>query len=280
MKFLPLIACMAMTSLAPIVQAASPAPPPSESDWRTPDPENVLVIDTNKGRIFFELAPKVAPLSAARVRELAKAHFYDGQTFFRVIEGFMDQTGDPTNTGTGGSKDPNLPAEFSFRRGSDLPMAVISKEGGVESGFIGVVPVFSQTLDLALLTADNRVKAWGTFCPGVGGMARAEAPDSANSQFFLMRGFQGALDEKYAVFGRVIAGQDVVNAIKTGEPVTAPQDKMISVRVLSDLPAAGRPTVRVVDTQGPWFKAEVDRVRADKVVGMTPCDLDIPSQVK
>ena len=49
-----------------------------------------------------------APLAVARVRELTKSHFYDGRTFFRVIDDFMDQTGDPKDTGTGGSSLPNL----------------------------------------------------------------------------------------------------------------------------------------------------------------------------
>ena len=79
-------------------------PPPADSDFRTPDPENVLVIDTNQGRILVELYPQIAPQAVARVKLLARQKFYDGLTFFRVIDGFMDQTGDPTNTGTGGSR--------------------------------------------------------------------------------------------------------------------------------------------------------------------------------
>ena len=67
--------------------APAPAATPTEADWRTPDPQNVLVIDTSKGRVIFEMAPQVAPLAVARVRELARAGFYDGRAFFRVIDG-------------------------------------------------------------------------------------------------------------------------------------------------------------------------------------------------
>src|ERR1700733_5050261 len=74
---------------APVATAAAPA----ATDWRTPDPQDILVIDTNRGRIMVELSPKVAPQSAARMRDLARAGFYDGRSFFRVIDNFMDQTG-------------------------------------------------------------------------------------------------------------------------------------------------------------------------------------------
>lgn len=259
----------------------SPAPAaPADSDWRTPDPNNVLIIDTNRGRVVVELSPEVAPRSAAQVRDLARSGFYDGRAFFRVIDGFMDQTGDPTDTGGGGSTRPNLPAEFTFRRDAATPMIVVDKEGGHEAGFIGAMPIVSQSLDLAALTADHKVSAWGTFCPGVVGMARAEEPDSGNSQFFLMRATQTNLDQKYTPVGRVIAGLDVVRAIKTGEPVAAPQDKMLTVRVLADLPAAQRPQVRVIDPRGAWFTAMTARVRAEKLIGLSVCDLDLPSQVK
>jgi peptidylprolyl isomerase len=267
---------------------AAPKPPakaraetaPAEADWRTPDPNNVLIIDTTKGRVIVELTPDVAPKSAAQVRDLAKAGFYDGRAFFRVIDGFMDQTGDPTDTGQGGSTKPNLPAEFTFRRGATTPMTVVDKASGLESGFIGATPVISQPIAQAAITADHTVNAWATYCAGAVGMARADAPDSGNSQFFLMRDAQTNLDQKYTVVGRVIAGMDVVKSIKTGEPVAAPQDKMVSVRVLADLPAAQRPQVRVIDAAGPWFAARIARVRAEKLIGLSMCDLDLPSQVK
>ncbi|HXU99346.1 MAG TPA: peptidylprolyl isomerase [Caulobacteraceae bacterium] len=280
---IPLIlgAAAAMLALAAPALAAPPVPPPgpTAADWRTPDPANVLVIDTTKGRILVELAPIAAPQSAARIRELAKAGFYDGRAFFRVIDDFMDQTGDPTDTGAGGSAKPDLPAEFTFRLGSDTPMVAIDSGAGRQTGFIGPMPVASQTLDLAAMTADHRVEAYVTYCAGVVGMARAQDPNSGNSQFFLMRSSNANLDQKYTAAGRVIAGMDVVRAIKTGEPVAPPQDKMLTVRVLSDLPPAQRPAVRVIDPRGAWFQAEVARVRAEKVVGLSACDLDLPSQV-
>src|SRR6266481_6991356 len=65
------------------------------------------------GPVKIELRPDLAPLHVARIKELTKEGFYDGVVFHRVIPGFMAQTGDPTGTGSGGSKKPNLKAEFS-----------------------------------------------------------------------------------------------------------------------------------------------------------------------
>jgi peptidylprolyl isomerase len=259
--------------------AAAPAGP-GPTDWRTPDPNDVLVIDTNKGRILLELVPEVAPQNATRIRELAHENFYDGLRFFRVVENFMDQTGDPQNTGQGGSSKPNVPGEFTFRRGSDLNFVMAADQSVAEVGFVKSLPVMSQSMMLAPMTKDQKVSAWGLYCPGVAGMARDDNPDSANSQFFMMRAGYPALEKRYTAFGRVISGMDVVLAIKVGEPVADPQDRMERVRLLADLAEKDRPKVRVIDPKGPWFKAEIARARALKGADFSACDVKIPVEVK
>ena len=77
------------------------------------DLENTLYIDLPHGRVVIELKPDLAPKNVARIKELAREGFYDNTPFHRVIEGIMAQGGDPTGTGTCGSKKPDLPAEFS-----------------------------------------------------------------------------------------------------------------------------------------------------------------------
>jgi peptidylprolyl isomerase len=85
------------------------------------DPQNTIVMETTKGRVTIALRPDIAPKHAERIKLLAREKFYDNAPFHRVIEGFMAQTGDGAKgDGTGGSKHPNLAAEFSsapFRRG-------------------------------------------------------------------------------------------------------------------------------------------------------------------
>jgi len=279
MKLVYSVAALALLASTAVAQTA-PAAPASVSDWRVPDPQNVLVIETNKGRIIAELDPLAAPAHVERVRELVKAGFYDGLTFFRVIDSFMAQTGDPKNTGTGGSDKPDLKAEFTFRRNAGLPLAAPGKAGSNETGFVGALPVTSQPAALAVMTADRKVAAWGNFCPGVLGMARAGDPDSANSQFFFMRQHYPTLDKTYTAFGRVLSGLEAVRAIKTGEPVVDPQDRMLTVRLLADLPADKRPSIQVMDTRGAAFAALIAKRRADVGASFTNCDVEIPAQVK
>jgi len=133
------------------------------------------------------------------------------------------------------------------------------------------MPVRGQSSDLAVMTADGKVTDWGVWCTGVAGMARAGDPNSANSQFYLMRDFNAGLETKYTPWGRVLLGEEAVRALKTGEPVTNP-DKMTSVRVAADLPAGQQPKVQVVDTTGPWVK------NAAKYAGDV-CDIELPAKL-
>jgi peptidylprolyl isomerase len=280
------VAVSAVSALAVAQTTPPPGPPPpplappTAADYRTPDPQDILVIDTNKGRILVEMVPAVAPNHVVRVRTLARQGFYDGKTFFRVIDGFMAQTGDPNNDGTGSSGDPDLDPEFLFRRGAAGPMTVIADGAVNATGFVGPLPVRSQNSMLMAMTNDQKVSAWALYCPGVAAMARGGAPDSANSQFFLMRDDYPSLEQKYTAWGRVISGLSVVRAIKTGEPVAEPRDRMERVRILADLPAQERPSVRVIDPAGPWFKARVDRLRATDGEDFSPCDIEIPAEIK
>ncbi|MGD9670588.1 MAG: peptidylprolyl isomerase [Hyphomicrobiaceae bacterium] len=151
------------------------------------DPENTLIIETTQGRVVIEMRPDLAPKHVERIKQLAREGFYDGIVFHRVIDGFMAQTGCPQGRGTGGSKYPNLPAEFN---------------------------------------AEPHVR-------GTASMARAQNPNSANSQFFICFDDARFLDKQYTVWGKVIEGMEHVDKIKRGEPVSNP-DKMISMKVAAD----------------------------------------------
>ncbi|MET0294869.1 MAG: peptidylprolyl isomerase [Phenylobacterium sp.] len=284
MNRLLLLSAALLMAAGPAHAQRRPAPAPAASqpgpgDWRTPDPQNVLVIETNRGRILLELNPRLAPAHVERVRELARQGFYDGRKFFRVIDGFMAQTGDPQDTGEGGSTLPDLGPEFKLRL-APAEMGKVASDAVSETGFVGPNPVRSQNAWMAVATVDGKVSAYGLYCPGVAGMARGSAENSANSQFFLMRDTYAALEQRYTVFGRVLSGLDVVRAIKTGEPVTPPQDAMTRVRVLADTPEAERPKVRVVDAASPWLQAEAARQKALRGIAFNACDIELPVEVK
>jgi peptidylprolyl isomerase len=125
-----------LAALALLLGLALPAAAQSNAS-QAPDPQNTIVLTTKTGPVVIKLRPDLAPKHVERIKTLAKEGFYDGIVFHRVIEGFMAQTGDPTGTGMGGSKLPNLPAEFSqapFKRGT-LGMARASSPNSANSQF-------------------------------------------------------------------------------------------------------------------------------------------------
>jgi len=102
------------------------------------DTAPTLLMELKYGPVTIALRPDIAPLAAERLKILSAQGFYDGCKFFRVIPGFMAQTGDPTNTGMNGSTLPNLPAEFtqdaSFLTGT-VGMARTSDPNSANSQF-------------------------------------------------------------------------------------------------------------------------------------------------
>jgi peptidylprolyl isomerase len=137
------------------------------------DLENTLHVQLEKGLVVIELLDKLAPGHVARIKELAREKFYDGVVFHRVIEGFMAQGGDPTGTGMGGSKKPDLKAEFSKEphvKGI-CSMARSSNPNSANSQF------FICFGDARFL--DNQYTVWGRVTDGmefVDGLKRGEPP--------------------------------------------------------------------------------------------------------
>ncbi|WP_235534333.1 peptidylprolyl isomerase [Sphingopyxis sp. Root154] len=141
---------------------APPAIPAMAPDQYMGVPEYMLNIDLSTGgRIVVQLYPNVAPNHVERIKQLARAGFYDGVKFHRVIDGFMAQTGDPTATGQGGSQLPDIKAEFNptpHLRGT-LSMARAESEDSANSQFfIMLQPRFSL---------DRRYTAFGRVISGM-----------------------------------------------------------------------------------------------------------------
>ena len=165
-----------------------------------PGPNLVIEVEGEaNGTIVIDLLPEVAPLHVEQVTALAREGAYDNVVFHRVIDGFMAQTGD---------------VEFG-KLGGDMRMA---GRGGSARG--NIPAEFSDI----------------PFDRGVVGMARSASPDSANSQFFIMFDAGYFLNGQYTVFGRVIEGMEVVDAIKRGQgqngAVVGQPDVMTTVRVV------------------------------------------------
>lgn len=152
--------------------------------------EEVGVLETEAGRIVVRFFKDKAPKHVANFKKLANSKFYDGTYFHRTIPGFMIQGGDPNTK----NSDPN------------------------DDGMGG--PGWSVKAEF------NDVK----HVRGILSMARANDPDSAGSQFFLMHGDAPFLDGKYSVFGRVVIGLDVVDKIVNGKTIQDGQENSRPVK--------------------------------------------------
>ena len=137
------------------------------------DPENTIIIQLKDGPVTIELLPDVAPKHTERMKELARAGAYDNVAFHRVIDGFMAQTGDPTGTGTGGSKYGKVNAEFTptaFERGTIGAARSASPDSADSQFFI----CFTHTPFL-----NGKYTVWGQVIDGMANVdkvAKGEPP--------------------------------------------------------------------------------------------------------
>jgi peptidylprolyl isomerase len=161
-----------------------------------------------QGTIVIDLFEEVAPQHVERITTLAAEGAYDDVVFHRVIDGFMAQTGD---------------VEFG-KLGMDMRYA---GRGG--SAYPDLPAEFSDI----------------PYERGIVGMARAQSPNSANSQFFIMFAPAPPLNGEYTVVGEVVSGMEVVDAIKRGRgrngAVIGEPDRMVAVRALEDDPVLPEP---------------------------------------
>lgn len=279
---------------APVLaqDVGGPPPPPAPTpettiaatEWRAVPAENLLVIDTTRGRILVELFPEVAPLHVERIKLLARRGFYDNIPWHRVIDWFMAQTGDPLGNGEGQSPYPDLVGEFTFRRDPAMPFAAVAEPTGARVGFFHSLPVQTQPDAAFAQTGDGKVHGWGLYCPGVAGMARDVGNDTANSQFFIMREAYPALDKRYTIWGMTVDGLNVVRSLQVGDGengmmTQAQPDRMTRVRVAADIPAAERPAVQMLATDSARFRALVEAARNARGADFSVCDVNLPVQV-
>lgn len=260
--------------------------------WRDVDPENTIYIDTQHGRMVVELFPEIAPKHVAQIKTLARQNFYDYITFHRVIKDFMNQTGDPKGDGTGDSKLPDIEGEFNFRRAPSMPvtlMGAIKKNpqnpnsGEMGVGFYKGLPLATDPSAAAILTKDGKVEAFGLHCKGVTSMARGQDPNSANSQFFLMRGEATHLNNGYSIWGNTVWGRDVLTAVKVGvvnETTGFVPDRMEKVQVAADVPEADRVPVQVIKTDSPAFKRYLRTFKNEDGTYPNICDIEVPTRLK
>lgn len=176
---------------------------PAAVAQETTDPENTMIIKLEDGDVVVRLRPDLAPKHVAQIKTLVRNGEYDNVAFHRVIPGFMAQTGD---------------VQYG------------DMENGFQPGRAG-----TGASNLSDIPAEFTNEP---FVRGTVGMARAQNPNSANSQFFIMFDKGSFLNGQYTVFGEVVSGMEFVDKIKKGTQANngavSDPDRMIKVVIAAD----------------------------------------------
>lgn len=240
------------------------APP---QDWRDVEPNNLVLIDTRYGEVAVELAPQFAPRHVERMRALIRAHFYDGLSFYRVIDGFVAQGG--IGEGTAATKDhpkeatqltqwPPLKAEFERPIGPDVTFTPLGN-ADLFAPEVGHVDGFPAGRDAAA------GRLWMINCPGTFAFARDNGADTATTEFYIVIGeAPRRLDRNLTAFGRVIDGMPYLQKLERGDAAVengviqdvGRRDPILHVRLAADLPEGQRPKFQVMRTESPSFAKE------------------------
>ena len=284
-----LISLFALLAAAQAAPATPPAPLPSDpvaSDWK-PIPDDELLVITLAGNriVVIRLAPGYAPEHVANVRKLAQAKWWDGESVYRVQEGWVAQWGDPNE------KDQD-------RR--PLPAGVV-KVPAAEYDIVTFAPAqrLARADAYAIasgITADGWPIAtdgnasWLTHCYGTVGVARDSSPDTGSgSELFTPIG-QAArrLDRNYTIVGRIIEGMKYLSALPRSDAplgvyaTAVERTPIVSVRLANDIPAAQRPHFEYRAADNARFTAMLDlRLHPKGLVplgGIDVCDVPLAAR--
>jgi len=148
-------------------------------------PAPVVVVETSRGMFSFVTYPDESPKTVKHIVDLVRSGFYDGQRFHRAVPGFVIQWGDPQSR--------NADKEAVWGRGP-----------GASSG---------QPVGVSEITKKR------THVAGAVGIAHPGNPSLADSQIYVTLSKRDDLDSKYTVFGHLVSGHDVVDAIRRGDVI-------------------------------------------------------------
>jgi len=260
--------------------AAAPNPAdPIEADWRAIPDDELLVMTLASGRqVVIRLAPALAPAHVGNVRTLAKAHWWDGESVYRVQENWVAQWGDPTEKKP---LPPELltrpPAEFEI--GAFAPAQRLSRPDSYAAA-AGI------TADGWPVATDGKA-AWLTHCYGMVGVARDALPDTGTgSELFTPIGQSARrLDRNYTVVGRIIEGMQYFSALPRSDAamgVYASEGErtgILWVKLASQLPGDERPHFQVRGTDNDRYAAMIalreNPAPPTIATGLNVCDLPV-----
>lgn len=255
--------------------AAMAAPPKSlsellaqspASDWRALDPANTLYMEIPQGRVVIELAPHFAPASAANIRVLARAGYFDGLAIMRAQDNYVVQWGDPDekNPKSQGEAKKTIAPEFTRAlKGIEFVKLPDRDTYAPETGFSG---------GFAAARDPKAGRAWLVHCYGVVGVGRDNAEDSGNGAelYAIIGNAPRLLDRNITVVGRVVQGIELLSPLKRGTGPLGFYEKaeertaIREVKLASELPPEKRMPLEALRTDSKTFATLVEMRRFRK----------------
>ena len=284
-----LASCGGQTDQENAVTTEEAKPSPAEvlanataDDWRTLDPENLLYIELERGDVIVALSPELAQHHTAQLKALAREGFYDGLSFYRVIDGFVAQGGDLFEKREVTTTDKTVAAEFDEPLTDAITFNPIKDQDGYAAnvGYVASLPagVEGETI-------------WHLHCTGAMAMARGNEKDTGGTEFYITLQPQRYLDRNLTVFGRVVQGMEHLQALRRVAPAESEDgdlgETILSMKVGADIPADDRETLEILRSDTETFQAyaESRRNRPEEFFYYRPnyldvCALNVPVRVK
>lgn len=294
---LPLVAalvCAACVSAQPALTETVPELSRSVPGWRAVDPENLVIVTLRTGTVAIELFPEAAPAHAAQIREAVREGFYDGEYFYRVVEGHVAQAGREFPQAIAAWAELPFEAERAVSPDGFAPQGnadLYAQEVGHRQGFA---------------VGREGEKEWLLNCPGALGMARDNNPGSGSTEIFIPLQPRRYLDRNYTIFGRVIDGMEFIHRLPRVDPATEEEgialfgedeerartlrqqrtsklvdNVILSARMAADFPVESRPAYDVMETPSAEWEAlktsKRDYAGNPALVSVPPVMLDICS---
>lgn len=260
--------CAACVTSGPVLSETVPELAGTAAGWRAVDPENLIIVTLETGAVAIELFPEAAPAHAAQIREAVREGFYDGEYFYRVVEGHVAQTGREFPMAIAAWATLPFEAErqvsadgFAPQGNADLYAAEVGHRQGFAVGREGD-------------------REWLLNCPGALGMARDDNPESGSTELYIPLQPRRYLDRNYTIFGRVIDGMEFIHRLPRVDPSTEEEmnammgedeelahqitqhrrskladNQIVSARMAADIPVDSRPAYDVMLTPSAEWEA-------------------------
>ncbi|GJL95389.1 MAG: peptidyl-prolyl cis-trans isomerase [Hyphococcus sp.] len=243
-------------------------------DWRLLDPENLLYIELERGTVIVALSTDLAQAHVEQMKALAREAFYDGLSFYRVIDGFVAQGGDAMETREIKTAAKSLTAEFDEPLRDDISFTELQDQDGYASsvGFLSSLPVGADL-------KEGRI--WHLHCTGAMAMARGNEKDTGGTEIYFPIQPQRYLDRNLTVFGRVVQGMEHLQMLRRVAPPASEDDDMgetiISMKVGADIPEADREALEILRSDTDTFTAYVEarRNRPEEFFYFRPDHIDV-----